>query len=138
MRLPRVSPKHERIGKTGMPRRSTRTFMLLLACACIGGSTLALAQMSVQRAFLTGNEYVQRSPWERERLVVGVVEGFFASALIGARQVTLQRMQRCLQPMDSGQLRAILDRYVIEHPQWRHQHMGVLMYRALNEGCLRK
>ena len=89
-------------------------------------AALLLATMPAQA--LTGNEYMQYTDSAKVTLVTGLAYGFQASS-------TFNNMKEawCL-PADGvpfGQIRKILDKYLINNPEVLHHDIGISYFVAI-------
>ncbi|AME28663.1 Rap1a/Tai family immunity protein [Burkholderia sp. PAMC 26561] len=89
----------------------------------------------VEGGYLSGQHY-RNSPFsERLGYVQGLVDGILYSAMFGAREEYMRRLKVCIAQVSGGQLVAIVDKYVSEHPsQWDWQ-MNLLAHNALILAC---
>lgn len=102
-------------------------------------SSAASAQsIYVPHGFETGNDYQQMSPIEKQRYLVGVLDGFMAAPMLAVRDLPVVRaLQRCDQKMGLTdlQLRAIVDKFVEDNPERWGDDMDELVLNAMIGAC---
>jgi hypothetical protein len=99
------------------------------------GADLPEQPVRVPNGFLTGSEYADEPDAVRSGYVMGMIDGLFISTLLGSSENRVHRVQDCLVGMRSGQLEAMLDKHVRDHPEHWHDGAGVLFYQVLLHTC---
>ena len=79
--------------------------------------------------------FIELSDSSREMYTIGLMDGFYASALFGASDETVANLNSCTKDMDSKQISAIIAKYVKDHPENWHLPLSVEAYNALNKAC---
>jgi hypothetical protein len=112
------------------------TIIVLVAICFIslrGFPVFSTNLVCVRSSFLTGNEYVKLDKFNKLSYVTGVIDGFSAAPLFGAPANKVKWYDNCISEMTNGQIVAIIDKYLKEHPEEWHWHMHVLIHNALRE-----
>ena len=89
--------------------------------------------------FLDGNEYRNRTDLEKHSYLMGFHDGLMAAPLFGLERkgdtMSETWYERCKAVGNSGQLQAIIDRYVDEHPENWHHPMPSIFHMAVKDIC---
>ena len=89
--------------------------------------------------FLDGNEYRNRTDLEKHSYLMGFHDGLMAAPLFGLERtgdaMSETWYERCEAVGNSGQLQAIIDRYVDEHPENWHHPMPSIFHMAVKDIC---
>ena len=114
--------------------------------AMLGCVTLLILSVSEATA-LTGNEYRILQPSQRVTFVLGVFDGWGVMGTISkAVRESEGSMTRLFSDifdcavtkgMTQGQIQAIVDKYITDHPASWHLGAGQLVFLAMTEACTR-
>jgi hypothetical protein len=85
--------------------------------------------------YVKASKFLDLKEYERVYYISGLMDGFYASAMFGASDETVGRLNSCAKDMDINQVTAIVSKYVKDHPQWWHLPLSVEAYNALNDAC---
>jgi hypothetical protein len=92
----------------------------------------------VPHSLMTGSQYQQFSPAERQRYVAGVVDGFFFAPMLAATQVMrVYKLQACAvdHQMNDAVITAIVDKFVADNPEIGGEDMHYIVFRAMRGAC---
>lgn len=91
----------------------------------------------IKEGFVTGNHYQQLPEVQQHAYLMGLTDGILVSPLLGVSrdEEGLTWFERCDAHKNSGQLQAIVDRFLQDHPERWHEGMGVLFFLAMKEAC---
>jgi hypothetical protein len=92
-------------------------------------------QVIVEQGYIAGTHYRDMVESARGMYVMGVVDGFLASTMFGGSHPRALWLKSCITGVNTGQLVAIIDRFISEHPERWDQGMHVLVYSALLDAC---
>jgi Rap1a immunity proteins len=87
------------------------------------------------RCYVKAGKFVELSELERVIYISGLADGFYGSAMFGASEKTVERLNSCTKDMDSKQVAAIVSKYVTDHPETWHLPLSVEAYNAFNAAC---
>jgi hypothetical protein len=87
------------------------------------------------RCYVKAGKFLELSEFERVVYISGLSDGFYGSAMFGAGDETLDRLNSCTKDMDSKQVTAIVSKYVTDHPETWHLPLSVEAFNALNAAC---
>ena len=76
-----------------------------------------------------------KAPLQQETYTAGLMDGFYASAVFGAPDETIERLTSCTKGMDSKQITAIIVKYVKDRPEDWHYPLSLEAFNALNSAC---
>ena len=79
--------------------------------------------------------FLQLNEEQRRIYASGLMDGFYGSALFGGNERTISDLKHCTIDMNSGQLTAIIEQYVQNHPERWHEPTSVEAYNALVNAC---
>src|SRR5207245_586754 len=85
--------------------------------------------------FYKAEGFIEMSEADRMLYTSGLMDGFFASALLGASDEAVASLSSCTRDMDIKQISAIITKYLKEHPESWHLPLSVEAHNALNEAC---
>jgi len=89
--------------------------------------------------FLDGNEYRNLTDREKHSYLMGFHDGLMAAPLFGFERegdaMSETWYERCKAVGNSGQLQAIIDRYVDEHPENWHYQMTSIFFMPVKDIC---
>lgn len=90
----------------------------------------------VRHGFFTGNDYRQQDDSYRSTYLMGVIDGFLFSPMFGApKDGPLRRVELCVAGMQSSQVMALVDGFLLTRPVQWHEDMHSLTYQALLASC---
>lgn len=110
-----------------------------LVCALLLGSWSAVAQdqdVDTKTGFLTGTQYRVLAVQERQKYVMGLLDGTFIAPFFDASKKQLVWLEKCATGMNDEQIAAILDRYLRDNPARWHESMNVLGFLAMKDACV--
>ena len=90
------------------------------------------AQSGAQR--FTGNEFRQLDSGRRGLFVSGFVQGMILGA--GLPKQNLTRLVKCTENMTYEQMQAIVDKFLLDHPDVWHWHVANVILGAFAMVCL--
>lgn len=112
-----------------------RSKVLLSVWLVVAFAAVAFAQQQPQ---WTGNAYRQLGPDSGIAYALGLVDGITLGAAIERTGGSVQDFyDACVRGRTRGQVKAIIDKYLADHPERWHEAMGGLVTRALVEACRR-
>jgi hypothetical protein len=86
--------------------------------------------------FYNGNDYRQLADVQKTAYVVGLFDGLVAAGLLGATDVAPRRLATCFgDDLPQAQLRAIVDKFLDEHPERWGEPMNLLLWASLPQQC---
>ena len=91
----------------------------------------------IKAGFLTGNSYRELQDAGKSGYVMGFTDGLFVSVLHGAKKSKLRPIEQCVAGMSDGQVVAILEKWLNDHPEQWHEQMNILANAAIREACHR-
>lgn len=115
-----------------------KKFVAAAILAATSVSELAEADVSVGRASMTGNGYLQMSPIERAEYANGVVDGFlYAAFLAGVDLPFTDHIENGFKAMrpTRGQYSSIVDHCLEESPAFFGEDMHWLVFHAVAGAC---
>lgn len=91
----------------------------------------------IKEGFVTGNHYNQLPEAQRHAYLMGLADGILVSPLLGLSRDDqgLTWFEGCDAHKNSGQLQAIVERFLQQLPERWHQGMGVLFFLAIKDAC---
>jgi hypothetical protein len=87
------------------------------------------------RCYVKAGKFLELGEFERVIYISGLSDGFYGSAMFGASDDTVDRLNSCTKEMDSKQVTAIVSKYVTDHPETWHLPLSVEAFNALNAAC---
>ena len=121
--------------------RTQLATLLILGFALLPATTSAqeAAGVLVHEGFLDGNDYQNRTDREKHAYLMGFTDGLMAAPLFSFERMgdtmTLTWFERCEAKGNSGQLQAIIDRYLDQHPENWHDSMSGIFFLAMKDVC---
>jgi hypothetical protein len=116
-----------------------RTFLFALAVAvlAIAGATAwnPYAPVYTQHGFITGNRYLQMSVSERIGYIMGLIDGFFGAAFIGADQGVEAKLKTCVGEWTNWQMQAVFEKYLQANPKDWNWDADTLFWYAVERAC---
>lgn len=101
-------------------------------------SASAYAFVEIDGAFATGNKYRKFSQNDQLSYVVGVIDGLKLAPTLGAKKEDMKWFKGCIRNMEAEQIKALVDKFLVENPGRWHESMHTLIYAALLDPCPRK
>jgi hypothetical protein len=127
---------------------ATRKCNRMKACLCVFAvlcvSALVMDGHQVKRegrtyptptCYVKAGKFLELKEYERVYYISGLMDGFYASAIFGASDETVGRLNSCAKDMDINQVTAIVSKYVEDHPETWHLPLSVEGYNAFNNAC---
>ena len=99
------------------------------------GKTGAHRTFKTPPHYYKAEEFADLSEVSRVLYISGLMDGFFASAMLGATDKTVDSLSSCTGEMDAKQVTAIITKYVKDHPETWHNPLSIEAYNALIEAC---
>jgi hypothetical protein len=91
-----------------------------LALFFLTGADPELPTVVIQPTYMTVPNYREMPESLQQLYVVGVLDGLFASVVLGASEAATKALSTCLAGVTSSQLAAMVNKYVSDHPeQWQ-------------------
>lgn len=115
--------------------------VLAVLCVCAVAAQEQKAKGSTPRVlyspayFVKAEAFIEMGEADRMTYTNGLMDGFFASALFGASDMTVKNLTTCTKDMDSKQVSAIITKFVKDHPESWHLPLSVEAYNSLNAAC---
>jgi hypothetical protein len=103
--------------------------------------------VAIHEGFYTGQAFRDSSEGQQNDYAAGLVDGMLLAPLFGAPKrpdfkpkemaptSPAEWLENCIQGMTNGQVVAILSKYLVDHPERRHQPAGPILFAALAETC---
>jgi hypothetical protein len=114
----------------------------IIACIALAASiapSVALAQgIPVSHGFLSGNRFRGYPEIAQRGYIMGVIDGFLFSPVLGAPVRRPSEMSACLftnMQATDAQVLAIVNRYLDKNPAAWGDDMHSLVFRAVREAC---
>ena len=89
----------------------------------------------VPNGLVEGRDYRTWPRIERTRYVMGAVDAYLASPIIGAPHRNASVLQTCLMDMSDTQMTAIVDKYLADHPEVWHYGMHIVVINSVRAVC---
>jgi hypothetical protein len=86
-------------------------------------------------AWINGNAYHRLDETNKRSYVVGVTEGL-VYATSSLQEDIYRRMGACLEGVTTGQLQAMVDKWIEAHPEQWDRAAADLVYTALQNACI--
>lgn len=117
--------------------------VLMMVALIIGFSGVAAANqpspIEFHHGYMTGNTYRDMSANAQQGYVIGVIDGMFVAPFFGAKLGARSWLGLCIESgMRTDQLKAIIDKYLDEHPDEWDQDMAAVAYSALVPVCRKR
>jgi hypothetical protein len=128
----RIEPKED--GKKEIGESVSRVWLVplvaLLAAVMTGD------QITVPHGFYNGQQYLTAFSGPKDpSYAAGFIDGMLSSTTLGAPIERVQKLKDCIHGMNNGQVEAILDKFITEHPERWDESMTVLGYVAMAAAC---
>jgi hypothetical protein len=112
-----------------------RSFALTTAFFSLFAPSLAQSIDYAASGFVTGNTY-RLLPYESQVMYSqGVIDGLLAAGLYGADRPELMTLIKCTEGMNGQQVAAILNNYLVQHPERWQLSMNWIAYRSMQDAC---
>ena len=86
----------------------------------------------IPRNYITGTDWQKMMANTKTGYAMGIIDGFI---LAGAKLQFFSWIQPCVEGKTSGQMVAVFDKYIADHPmEWNHG-MHILSLNALMQNC---
>ena len=116
-----------------------RMLILCVLCLLVTGTQSRPQKqprvVSAPSSYYKAEAFVELGEADREMYSAGLMDGFYASALFGASDETVNNLISCTKDMDSKQVTAIITKYVKDHPETWHLPLSADAHNALNKAC---
>jgi hypothetical protein len=127
--------------KRGESRMKAMFCIVALLCVLIVSAQEKTEKKSSPRvlsspvSFYKAEAFMEMSEGDRGLYTMGLMDGFFASAFLGANEKKVASLNACTQDMTAKQLSAIITKYVKDHPELWHLPLSVEAINALVGAC---
>lgn len=115
-----------------------RAFMKAILFSLVLLSSSATALVELEGAFTTGNGYRNFSKNDQLSYVIGVIDGLKLAPTLGGDKPDMKWFLGCIRSMEADQIKAIVDKFLVDNPGRWHESMHWLVYAALLTPCPRK
>jgi len=85
--------------------------------------------------FLKGNDFRTLSREERIAYVTGIWDGYMFAPALGGKAASDQALFNCVPGLTQGQLLAIVEKYMNDHPSDWGMSMNYIVFAALPKSC---
>ena len=109
-----------------------RIIFLVIACFAVSAEA---EEVQFWSGYVDGNNWCQVSDIERMVYILGVIDGFYYSAVFGADREFLEDLHNCTETKPDAQLRAIVDKYHSAHPEFWDKPMSRIIREAFSDIC---
>ncbi len=99
---------------------------------------LVVAVIDAQSADVTGNDFQQATSSLRLGYAVGLRSGLTIARTAQTHGGDLTGLFRCLDGMTYGQVQAILDKYLADHPEEWDRTIATITINALANACAKR
>jgi len=89
----------------------------------------------IPTCYVKAGKFLELQQYERVYYISGLMDGFYATAIFGAGDETVGKLNSCTKDMDINQVTAIVSKYVKDHPETWHLPLSVEAYNAFNSAC---
>ncbi|HLW48638.1 MAG TPA: hypothetical protein VKW09_12830 [bacterium] len=101
-----------------------------------GGVLLGTSTVWSKSAGFTGNEYLGLPGLARDGYVLGFLNGVAVGAVVASDPTSVDNIMKCLRSgLTAGQLEAVLDKNLADHPETRNRGLSTLTMGALTDIC---
>jgi len=107
---------------------------LALCCAAIDAAA-PTPSVFIHHGFYTGNLYRNLPEVDRRLYVDGVIDGLMMSPLLGVQKSNLAWLESCVTGMQDDQAEAIINQYLVAHPEKWDSDMEILVFLAIQDAC---
>jgi len=121
--------------------KTMRLLVLLLLLGVIGSSQYVHEQyVHVHNGFLIGQEYLDYDARTQQGYAMGVVDGMWLAPMFGAPDggTKLKSLGACMEGMYNVQIKAIIDKFLKDHPERWNDQMHLVAFTAMTEACSKK
>ncbi len=108
--------------------------MASLVLACVTSKVIG-QPISIKNGFLTGEQLLQMSEFEKNSYSMGLINGMLLAPFFGGEKSELFWFENCITGMTSTQLSAIFTKYLRENPQDWNLTPHTSLYNALRKSC---
>lgn len=111
---------------------------ILVICLLLfisGATAYTKKPVYVENGFVTGQQYLSMPDVYQTVYVEGLIDGLFASTILGASTRDNHTIKLCITNMNDVQVAAILKKYANNHPEIWNQSMGTIALVALDDMC---
>ncbi len=118
-----------------------RIILLVVVMLMIGGGNAFADPVTIKEGFYTGNIYRELSEHEKHGYITGIFDGIRLSPMFGTstKKDSWAWYVPCMSQIlgTNAQLKAIIDKYLADHPEeWKDQ-MHTIFYRAIYKVCVK-
>ncbi len=114
---------------------------MLLSCASASAKPCATPEgqlLAIGNGFVSGTDLQQMQEGDLSRYVMGVIDTFSISMVVGAKQECYDRIRDCSVGRNNVQFAAMVRKYLRETPDKWHYQGAFLVYEATLRECLFK
>ena len=118
-------------------RKLPYCLVLFLVAVSLGNPQ---SSVHIHNGFLTGQEYLDFDARTQQGYAMGVVDGMLLAPMFGAPSdaAKLKSLANCIEGMSNAQVKAIIDKFLKDHPERWNDPMHAVTYTAMMEACSRK
>lgn len=117
--------------------RVALVFVLVLISISItyADNNVLKGPVSLQKGFLTGEDFLKLSEAEKTSYSMGIVDGYLSAPIFGAKPKYVNWVSTCIKGKTNTQVTAILVKYLQDNPGRWENSVQFLMFEALKKGC---
>ena len=91
--------------------------------------------VSVQKGFLTGEEFLKLSERDKVSYTMGIIDGYLSAPMFGAEDKYVAWISTCIKGKTNTQITAILVKYLEDNAVRWDKSVQFLMFEALKKAC---
>lgn len=111
------------------------TLLMLIAPAYGGDLEVFMGPFTIQRSYLTGEEFLKLPEIAKVNYSMGIIDGYFSAPMFGGDNKYLNWISNCLEGKANTQISAILVKYLKDNPDRRDKFVQPLIFEALLRSC---
>jgi hypothetical protein len=112
--------------------------LLIIMLFALGARSWSQSQYgNVNPGFFKGTDYLNQSKAVQYGYIVGVYDGLFGATIFASPQNrnAVDRTYRYTERMSIDQIKAIVDKFLKDHPEDWHEPMNLTVLIAIGEAC---
>ena len=109
--------------------------IIILAIACLTVSAVLADEYVFTIGFRDGHDWIAATEAGKIIYVTGVIDGLDMALLTGADSERIVRFYKCSSDMTVAQIKAIVQKYLDQHPETWDRPMSALMFTAITTSC---
>lgn len=110
-------------------------FLMLMTPAYAGDKDVFRGDVTIQAAFLTGEQFLNLSESARLYYTMGIIDGFMSAPMFGGDNRYLNWVFSCVKGKTKSQISAILVKYLNDNPAKWNEMVQWSMFEALVKAC---